>query len=132
MLKIKGFVFILFILTAVVLSACNENKDYEIVKSETKVTEYENELQLELEYTVVNHSDEDYAFTFVFPSYVQDDLLTEVGTVDLPANGRAKGLAVIAISKDGGEMSEQTIEAILDGEIPITEEILIGKKVSLN
>jgi hypothetical protein len=115
------------------LTACNNEKLYEVIQTNSKVTEEEDRLQLELEYEIVNHSDQDYYYTFVYPSYIQDALITKVGGVGkLSANGSISGVAIISVSKDGGEMSEETIKGIINGEIPIVNQILIGETINLN
>jgi hypothetical protein len=129
--RVKYILFSLILLNSIVLTACSEEKAYEIKQFESKVTESEDELQLELAYEIVNNSNEDHYFTFGFPSYIQNALISKVGTEKLPANSYHSGVAIIAVSKDGGEMTEGTIEAILTGEIPFVEHILIGKATSL-
>jgi hypothetical protein len=129
--NVKYILLSLILLNALVLTACGEEKSYEIKEFESKVTESEDELQLELAYEIVNHSKEDYYFTFGFPSYIQDALITKVGTEKLPANNYFSGVNIITVSKDSGEMTAGTIEAILNGEIPFVEHILIGKTISL-
>ncbi|MDF2859723.1 MAG: hypothetical protein K0Q87_5574, partial [Neobacillus sp.] len=47
-------------------------------------------------------------------------------------NSSVSGVAVVAVSKDGAEMSEETIEAIINGDLPFVQQILIGKTLSLN
>ncbi|MBP2241545.1 hypothetical protein J2Z40_002108 [Cytobacillus eiseniae] len=120
------------LLICMILTACNEKTAYEIIKSHSEITESDDRIQLELDYEMINHSDENYYFTFGFPSYIQDALITQVGIGELSANSRISGVAVIAVSKDGAEMTEETIEAILNGNLPFVQNILIGKMLSLN
>lgn len=115
----------------IVLTACNQEKAYEVTKSEIKVTESKTELQLEVDYELRNYTDEDYYYTFVFPSYIQEALITKVDIGKLVADSSLTGVRVIAVSKDGAEMTEETIDAILNGELPAITQILIGKTVSL-
>ncbi|WP_172370421.1 hypothetical protein [Sporosarcina jiandibaonis] len=131
MKRVKYILFLLLLFNAIVLTACSEKEAYEIKKFDSKVSESENEIQLELAFEIVNNSKEDYYFTFGFPSYIQDALISKVGTEKLPASSYHSGVAIIAVSKNGGEMTEGTIEAILNGEIPFVEHILIGKAISL-
>jgi hypothetical protein len=42
------------------------------------------------------------------------------------------GVAILAVSKDGAEMTEETIKGMLNGEIPIVNQILIGETINLN
>ncbi|MGM7684967.1 hypothetical protein ACSVDA_22935 [Cytobacillus sp. Hm23] len=39
---------------------------------------------------------------------------------------------LVTASKDGGQMSEETIKSIINGGLPFVEQILIGKTLSLN
>lgn len=131
MQRVKYILFTLILLICIVLTACSQEKAYEVTKYEIKVTDIENELQLEVDYEISNYSDEDYYFTFVFPSYIQEELITRVGIGQMLANSSVSGVEVIAVSKDGAEMTEETIDAILNGELPAITQILIGKTVSL-
>ena len=132
MQKIKYILFSLIFVISFALTGCSEEKAYDIIISASKVTESQNELQLELEYEIANYSDEDYYFTFVFPSYIQDALITKVGIGELSANNRISGVEVIAVSKDSDEMTEETIDALLSGELPFVKQVLIGKAISLD
>jgi hypothetical protein len=132
-LKRDRFLFSSLILLIVVfLTGCSEEKAYEVIKSDKKITESVDKIQLEFDYEIANHSSEDCYFTFVFPSYIQDALITKVGIGKIPANSSVSGVAVVAVSKDGAEMSEETIEAIINGDLPFVQQILIGKTLSLN
>lgn len=41
------------------------------------------------------------------------------------------GAAIISVSKDGAKMSEETIDGIVNGEIPMVNQILIGETINL-
>jgi hypothetical protein len=115
------------------LTACNKEKPYEVIKTNSIVTEEYDRLQLELEYEIVNHSDQDYYYTFVYPSYIQDALITKVGGVGkISANSSISGVSIISVGKDGLEMTEETIKGILNEDIPIVNQILIGETINLN
>lgn len=114
------------------LTGCSEEKDYEVVKAESKITESVDQIQLELDYEIANHSDEDCYFTFVFPSYIQDALMSNVGINSISANSSVSGVAVIAVSKEGVEMTKEIIAGILQGEVPFIKSILIGKTIGIN
>jgi hypothetical protein len=131
--RVNLLLFLVILLICGFLTACNQEKPYEVIETNSKVTEEDDRLQLELEYEIVNNSDEDYYYTFVFPSYIQDALITKVGGVGkISANSSISGVAVIAVSKDGAEMTKETIKGILNGELPIVNQILIGKTINLN
>jgi RimJ/RimL family protein N-acetyltransferase len=119
-------------LMIILLSGCSDEKTYEITESNSKVTELDDQLQLEWQYDISNHSNEDYYFTLVFPSYIQNALVTEVGIVRLPANSSNSGGVIVSAKKSGAEMTEETIESIKNGKLPFVEQILIGKTISLN
>ncbi|MGM7684968.1 hypothetical protein ACSVDA_22940 [Cytobacillus sp. Hm23] len=70
--------FPLILLISIVLTACGEEKPYEIIKTESKVTEFDDRIQLEFQFEINNYTDEDYYFTLVFPSYIQEPLITKV------------------------------------------------------
>jgi hypothetical protein len=130
--KLNFLLFSLIFLISWLLTACNQEKPYEVIETNSKITEEEDRLQLELEYEIVNHSDEDYYYTFVYPSYIQDALITKVGGVGkLRANSSVSGVAIVAVSKAGAEMTEETIKGILSGEFPIVKQILIGETINL-
>lgn len=115
------------------LTACSEENPYEVIKSESKVTELEDQIRLEFDYEIVNNTDEEYYFTLVFPSYIQEALVSKgVGLVKLSPNGNTSGVIMVAASKDGAEMSDETIVALKSKGIPFVERILIGKTVSVN
>jgi hypothetical protein len=131
--KVNFLLFSLILLICGFLTACNQKNPYEVIETNSKVTEEEDRLQLELEYEMVNHSDEDYYYTFVFPSYIQDALITKVGGVGkIAANSSISGVAIFSVSKNGAEMTEETIKGILSGELPIVNQILIGETINLN
>lgn len=123
---------ILLILLCGILTACGEEKPYEIIETVSKVTESADRLELEFQYDIINHSDEDYRFTPVYPSYIQNALIGQGFIVNLPAQGRTSGVGISSVSKDGPEMSKETIQAILDGDLPFVNQLLIGKVVTLN
>lgn len=123
---------VIFLMCAV-LTACNQEKPYEVIITSSKVTDEGDRLQLELVYEIVNYSKEDYDYTMIFPHYIQDALITKGGGVgEITANSRFFGVAVIAVSKDGAEMTEETIKMIVNGELPIVSEILIGHTINVN
>ena len=69
----------------------------------------------------------------VFRSYIQNALISKVGGVaKITANSTTSGVAIVSARKDGAEMTEETIKAIINGELPFVEQILIGKMLSLN
>ena len=114
------------------LTACNEDKLYEIKKYESEVTEFADSLQLELQYEISNNSNKDFYFTFVFPSYIQENLMTNVEITRLPANSISTGVALVSVSKKAEvELTEKNIEAIKIGELPFVEQILIGETLNL-
>jgi len=128
----KYLLFALTLLISFVLTACSAEKPYEIMKTESKVIEFDDRLQLDFQYEINNYSDEDYYFTLVFPPYIQKALITKVGIVKISADSSTSGGAIVAVSKDGAEMTEETINAIVNGELPFLGQILIGKTISLN
>jgi hypothetical protein len=131
--KVNFLLFSFILLISGFLTACNQEKPYEVIETISKVTEEEDRLQLELEYEIVNHSDEDYYYTFVYPSYILDALITKVGGVGkIGANSSVSGVAIVAVSKDGAEMTGETIKGILSGEFPIVKQILIGETININ
>jgi hypothetical protein len=131
--NIKFILFSIILLISVLLTACSEENLYEVIKSESKVTELEDQIRLEFDYEIVNNTDEEYYFTLVFPSYIQEALVSKgVGLVKLSPNGNTSGVIMVAARKDGAEMSEETIEALKNNGIPFVERILIGKTVSVN
>ncbi|WP_409274706.1 hypothetical protein V1499_06345 [Neobacillus sp. SCS-31] len=113
------------------LAGCSDENPYEVVKSESKITELNDQLQLEWQYDISNNSDEDYYITLIFPSYIQTALVTKVEIIILPANSSTSGVAVVSAKKSGAEMTEETIKSIKNGKIPFVEQILIGRKISL-
>ncbi|MBS8263815.1 hypothetical protein DYI25_05085 [Mesobacillus boroniphilus] len=121
-----------FLLMIILLAGCSDEKPYEITKSESNVTELDDRLQLEFEYEISNHSDEDYYFSLVFPYYIQRSLITDYGIVRLPANTSTTGVAVISVKNSGAELTEETVELIKNGKLPFVEQILIGNTISLN
>lgn len=121
-----------FLLMIILLAGCSDEKPYEITKFESNVTELDDRLQLEFEYEISNHSDEDYYFSLVFPSYIQRSLITDCEIVRLPANTSTTGVAVISVNNSGAELTEETVELIKNGKLPFVEQILIGNTISLN
>lgn len=114
------------------LTACSGDKLYEIKKYESKVTEFDDSLQLELQYEISNNSNKDFYFTFVFPSYIQENLMTNVEITRLPANSISTGVALVSVSKKAEvELTEKNIEAIKSGELPFVEQVLIGETLNL-
>ncbi|RSD29066.1 hypothetical protein [Mesobacillus subterraneus] len=128
----RFFLILLILIITAFLTACSKGMAFEITKAERRVTETDDRIQLELEYEIINHSNEDYFFTLVFPSYIQDALITKVGINKLPGKSSTSNVEIINIRKDSAEMTDETIEAILNGDIPIVQEILIGTTISLN
>jgi hypothetical protein len=116
--RVNYLILLLFFLTA-----CSEDKPYEITRTEIKVNELKDRIQMEFEYEIANYSDEDYYFTLVFPSYIQEGLITKVGVQKLTANGSIIGGTIVSVSKNGPEMTDETIEAIVNGELPFIEQI---------
>jgi hypothetical protein len=117
--KVNFLLFLLILLICGFLTACNQEKPYEVIETNSKVTEEEDRLQLELE--------------FVFPSYIQDALITKVGGVGkIAANSSISGVAIVSVSKNGAEMTVEMIKGILSGELPIVNQILIGETINLN
>jgi hypothetical protein len=127
MQRVNCLLLLLFLLTA-----CSEEKAYEIRRTEIKVNELKDRLQMELDYEIVNYSDENYYFTLVFPSYIHEGLITKVGVQKLTANSSSIGGTIVSVSKNGPEMTEETIEAIVNGELPFIEQILIGKTIKID
>jgi hypothetical protein len=125
--RIICLVLVLFLLTA-----CSEEQPYEIIKSEIKVKELNDRLQMELNYEMTNYSEKDYYFTLVFPSYIQESLITKVDVQKLTAKSSIIGGTIVSVSKNGPEMTNETIEAIVNGELPFVNQILIGEKISMN
>jgi hypothetical protein len=128
--KMQRVTFMLLLL--VLLVSCSVEKPYEIKKTEIKVNELEDRLQMELNFELVNYSDKDYYYIFIFPSYIQENLITKVSAQNLKANSSLIGGAIVSVSKDGPEMTTDTIKAIVNGDLPFIEQILIGEKVNLN
>ncbi len=128
----KYLLIALTLFISFVLTACSVEEPYEIMKTESKVTESDDRLQLEFQFEINNYTDEDYYFTLVFPSYIQEALISEVGVVKISADSSTSGVAIVAASKDGAEMTEETINAVINGELPFVGQILIGKTISLN
>jgi hypothetical protein len=124
--RVNCLLLLLFLLTS-----CSEEKAYDIRRTEIKVNELKDRLQMVLDYEIVNYSDENYYFTLVFPSYIQEGLITKVGAQKLTANISSIGGTIASVSKNGPEMTDETIEAIVNGELPFIEQILIGKKINL-
>lgn len=122
--------FILILLLAVLAGCNNEKMSYELTGFESEVTDHPDIIQVEFQYDIVNDSDEDYYLTFVFPGYIQEALVESMSPMQIPAGTSSFGGGNIAISKDGGQMTEETVKSILEGEIPHIEEIVIGKAVS--
>lgn len=96
------------------------------------MTESDDRLQLEFQYEINNYTDEDYYFTLFFPPYIQEALISKEGVAKMSADSSTSGVAIVAVSKDGAEMTEETISAIINGELPFVGQILIGKTISLN
>ncbi|CEG29137.1 hypothetical protein [Bacillus sp. B-jedd] len=122
---------ILLFLMIILLSGCSdEEKPYEITESKSKITELDDQLQLEWEYEIRNNSDEESYFTLVLPAYIQTALVTKIGIVRLPANSTTSGVAIVRAKKSGAEMTKEIIESIKNGKLPFVEQILIGKTIS--
>lgn len=113
------------------LAGCSDENPSEVVKSESKITELNDQLQLEWQYDISNNSDDDYYITLIFPSYIQTALITKVEIVRLPANSSTSVVAVVSAKKSGVEMTQETIESIKNGKIPFVEQIFIGRKINL-
>jgi D-hexose-6-phosphate mutarotase len=96
------------------------------------VNELNDRLQMELNYEKANYSDKDYYFTLVFPSYIQEGHITKVDVQKLTAKSSLIGGTIVSVSKNGPEMTNETIEAIVNGELPFVKQILIGEKISMN
>ncbi|WP_214484793.1 hypothetical protein [Bacillus sp. SM2101] len=124
--------FPLILLISIVLTACGEEKPYEIIKTESKVTEFDDRIQLEFQFEINNYTDKDYYFSLVFPSYIQEALITKVEFIKIMADSTNSGVMLVTASKDGGQMSEETIKSIINGGLPFVEQILIGKTLNLN
>ena len=93
------------------LAACSGDKLYEIKKYESKVTEFDDSLQLELQYEISNNSNKDFYFTFVFPPYIQENLITNVGITRLPANSISTGVSLVSVSRKAEvELTEKTLK----------------------
>lgn len=114
------------------LTACSNDKLYEIINHESKVTEFDDSLQLEFQYEISNNGDKDFYFTLVFPPYIQENLMTNVGITRLPANSISTGVALVRVNiKADGELTEKNIDAIKSGEHPFIEQVLIGETLNL-
>lgn len=132
MLKTKKLVLSLPFLLPSILGGCNnESVAYELTNFESEITEYPDILQLELQYEVTNNADEDYYLTFTFPSYIQEALTDPVSVMPIEAGSVGSGAMNVSVSKAGGQMTEETINAILDGELPYVEKVVIGKAVDM-
>lgn len=69
--------------------------------------------------------------TLAFPKYIQEFLISKSGIVKLMTNSNTDGIVIVLISKDGAEMTKDTINVILSGELPFVKQILNGKTISL-
>ena len=134
MKKLYFLVFpLIFVICTGLLTACSGDKLYEIKKYESKVTAFDDSLQLEWQYEISNNSDKDFYFTLVFPPYIQENLTTNVGITKLPANSISTGVTLVSVSKKTeGELTEENIEAIKSGELPFVEQVLIGETFNLD
>jgi hypothetical protein len=64
---------------------------------------------------------------------IQDALITKVGGVGkIEANSSISGVAIVSVSKDGAEMTEETIKGILNGDMAIVNQILIGEIINIS
>ncbi len=132
MSKTKKLVMSLPFFLLILLGGCNnEVMPYELINFKSKVTEHPETLQLVLQYEVENSSDEDYYLTFTFPSYIQEALAEPISTMPIPADSSSSGQAIVAVSKKSGQLTEKTIAAILNGELPYIEKVVIGKAISM-
>lgn len=126
------FKLMLLIFVMAILSACGKEKaEYEVLSFEEEIIEYEDRIQLVYSMEINNYSDEELYWTLAFPPYIQRYLTSNVGISPLVADGSSSITGVISVSKDGAELTTETISAIKNREIPIVEQIIIGKKVNL-
>lgn len=110
----------------IILTGCSEKDAIEIVKSEQVITESAEKIQLEFSYQIVNNTNEDHYFTFIFPPYIQSALSTQMGPIIIPVANNT-GIIIVTINKSGPDLTEEIIESILNGELPFVNEV-----VSLN
>jgi len=86
-------------------------------------------LQIIWEVEIANHSEEDYYFKLM--SYIETALLSQAEATYLPPESSTHSVFPLWIDIEGPEISEETIGALLNGNLPHISGVFIGKMENL-
>lgn len=113
-------------------SSSNNEENYEITSFTYNAIEEKDTLQFYLSVEISNPTSKTVFVSMNYPSYIIANLSRTPAPVQLSPNSSASFSTVISVNKNGAEMTEDTKQALLNKELPIINNFIIGEAVHIH